>query len=385
MFFCLREKCVSEATIVRPEQIVAADPLFRPFVLKDLLLANRIVMSPMTRSFSPSGIPGDNVAAYYRRRVEGGVGLVITEGTYIAHRSSGDGSHIPRLESEATVAALRKVTDAVHKAGGRIFAQLWHMGQLGLPGKQIDPSVRLLGPSGLNGTGEGVDAPMSIAEIDSVIEAFGHSAAAAQRAGFDGIEIHAGHGYLLDQFFWQRSNKRTDRYGGGIAERTRFAVEVVRECRRRVGGGLPISLRWSQWKIQDFAAKLASSPDELTSFLEPLATSGVDIFHCSQRRFWDPEFPGSPLNLAGWTRKITGKPTITVGSVTLTSDTDGNPHDGAAQHVAMLAERLERAEFDLVAVGRAMIANPAWPRLVRRGDYHDLAAFVRPEIRDTLY
>jgi 2,4-dienoyl-CoA reductase-like NADH-dependent reductase (Old Yellow Enzyme family) len=373
------------ATPAPPALNAAADPLFRPFECKGLRLANRIVMSPMTRSFSPYGIPGDNVAAYYRRRAEGGVGLITTEGTYIAHRSSGDGSHIPRLDSEATVAAWRKVTDAVHKAGGHIFSQLWHIGIQGTPGKMVDPSVRLLGPSGIGTTFEAGDAPMSVREIDGVIEAYGHSAAAVQRAGFDGIEIHAGHGYLIDQFFWERTNKRTDAYGGDVAGRTRFGAEVVRECRHRVGPAFPISFRWSQWKIQDFAAKLVTTPAELERFLAPLADAGVDIFHCSQRRFWEPEFDGSPLNLAGWTKKLTGKPTTTVGSVTLASDTDGNPHGHPSGHIATLNACIDRGDYDLVAVGRAMIPNPHWAKLVRRGTYEDLAPFVRPEIRDTLY
>jgi 2,4-dienoyl-CoA reductase-like NADH-dependent reductase (Old Yellow Enzyme family) len=162
--------------------------------------------------------------------------------------------------------------------------------------------------------------------------------------------------------------------------RTRFAVEVIREIRGRVRPEFPVCLRFSQWKSQDYSAKLAQTPGELERFLEPLSAAGIDLFHCSQRRFWDAEFEGSPLNLAGWTKKITGKPTITVGSITLdqeftqsfrTTDT------AAATGIDELIERLERNEFDLVAVGRSLIVNPSWPAVVRRGALEELKPFQR--------
>ncbi|HWF11793.1 MAG TPA: hypothetical protein VG297_25170, partial [Bryobacteraceae bacterium] len=198
--------------------------------------------------------------------------------------------------------------------------------------------------------------------------------------GFDGVEIHGAHGYLVDQFFWDRTNQRTDLYGGDLVARTRFAVEVANEIRGRVGADFPVALRFSQWKIQDYAAKLASTPRELEAFLRPLASTGIDLFHCSTRRFWEPEFAESPLNLAGWTKKITGKPTITVGSVALNEDfTKSFASDEAAAVAGLedLLARLERAEFDLVAIGRSLIANPSWPRDVRSGGVAALRPFSR--------
>src|ERR1019366_3011802 len=135
--------------------------------------------------------------------------------------------------------------------------------------------------------------------INDVTRAFGEAAASAQRLGFDGVEIHGAHGYLLDQFFWHVTNRRTDGYGGDLPARTRFAVEVIREIRSRVTADFPVCLRYSQWKLQDYNAKLANSPNELERFLAPLTDAGVDLFHCSQRRIWEPEFEGSSLNLAG--------------------------------------------------------------------------------------
>src|SRR5580658_3158126 len=222
---------------------VDVSALFRPFTIKNLSLANRIVMAPMTRSKSPHGIPGENVAAYYRRRAEGGVGLIVTEGTYIAHPSSGFDPRVPHLYGDSALAGWQRVVDEVHAAGGRIFPQLWHVGMA-----YDDPSgrVRPLGPSGFKKPGEQTGEPMSQAEIDAVIEGFGVAAKNAKELGFDGIEIHGAHGYLLDQFFWEGTNRRTDRYGGDAAARTRFAVEVIAEVRRQVGADFPLVLRFSQ-------------------------------------------------------------------------------------------------------------------------------------------
>lgn len=360
--------------------------LFSPTRIGGLTLANRIAMSPMTRSFAIDHIVGPDIVDYYRRRAEGGIGLIFTEGTYIAHSTSGDGSRIPKLESENTVRAWKTVTDAVHAAGTPIFCQLWHIGLTGTPGKLVDPSIRLVGPSGLHRDGKPVSGPMSQREIDGIIEAYGYSAEAAQRAGFDGIEIHAGHGYLVDQFFWDRTNRRTDRYGGSLRDRTRFAVEIVQEIRQRVGSDFPISLRISQWKIGDYGARIANDPGELAEWLEPLAAAGITVLHGSQRRFWQAEFEGSDLNLAGWARKITGLPTIAVGSVTFErEDSPGQLLAGAVPQLTRLEEMLARGDFDMIAVGRAVIANPAWPQIIARGAFDELASFDALKAREALY
>lgn len=157
--------------------------------------------------------------------------------------------------------------------------------------------------------------PLTTEEVESLVTAFAQAAANAKSVGFDGIELHGAHGYLIDQFFWDRTNKRTDRYGGDLVGRTTFAVEIIKACRQAVGPDFPIVLRFSQWKLGAYDEKLAKTSEELASFLAPLSEAGVDIFHCSTRRFSQPEFAGSDLNLAGWTKKLTGKPCITVGSI----------------------------------------------------------------------
>ena len=226
---------------------------------------------------------------------------------------------------------------------------------------------------------------MTQQDIDDVVAAFAKAARDAKDVGFDAIELHGAHGYLIDQFFWEGTNQRDDQYGGSMENRGRFAVEIIKAVRAAVGPDYPIIFRFSQWKQQDYTARLAPTPELLEQFLAPLSDAGVDIFHCSQRRFWEPEFESSELNLAGWTRKITGKPCITVGSVGL----DGEflqfmvNTDKVAQtaNIDGLLERLDADEFDLVAVGRALLVDPQWADKVREGRFEDIAPFSRDALK----
>ncbi len=352
-------------------------------------------MAPMTRNHSPNGVPGEDVAAYYRRRAEGGVGLILTEGTAPNHPQARNMPNIPQIYGSEALAGWTKVVAGVHAAGGKIFSQIWHVGAVQGPGGTPKLPISPVSPSGLLKPDTKIGEPMTQADIDSMIEAYAQGAEAAQRVGFDGVEIHGAHGYLIDEFFWDGTNRRTDKYGGDLVGRTRFAVEIIRESRRRVGPNFPLLLRFSQWKGQDYDARLVTTPQKLAQFLEPLAAAGLDAFHCSTRRFWEPEFEGSDLNLAGWTKKITGKPTITVGSVSLNVDflasfrgvqDPSSQPDGAtarAAHMDRLLEMLARGDFDLVAVGRALLSDPAWAAKVRARQLAELRPFT-PEVLKTL-
>ncbi len=358
----------------------AQSPLFQPFSNGKLDLPNRVVMAPMTRMFSPDHVPGEDVAAYYRRRAEGGVGLILTEGTYLTHTSSGDNLRVPRVGGDQSLAGWKRVVDAVHGAGGKIAVQLWHIGMRPPSRANVDPNAKLVGPSGLLGDGTKLAEPMTSEEIEAIIAAYGESAANAKAIGFDGLEIHAGHGYLVDQFFWPVTNLRDDIWG---REPMRFGLEVVKACRAAVGPEFPISFRWSQWKIGYYTAKLAQSPKELEAFLQPLADAGVDIFHCSTRRFWEPEFEGSDLTLAGWTKKLSGKTVITVGSVGLDIDHTDRTAVATPVSIGRLEEMLARGDFDLVAVGRALLADPNWLEKVRTGRNDEMVPFSYA-LQDTL-
>lgn len=353
------------------------DGLFKPFTVKGMPLTNRIVMAPMTRYFCPDGKPGDDVAAYYQRRAENGCGLIITEGTWIDCPVASGYPNVPAFHGDA-LPAWRRVAEAVHGAGGRIIPQLWHVGGQRDPATSDNPALTPLSPSGIDVTLSARWQPMSREQIHGIVDAFARGARDAQAAGFDGVEVHGAHGYLLDQFLWHKTNRRSDEYGGSIENRVRFAVEIIAAMRAAVGPDFPILLRLSQWKAHDYAAKFAATPQELERFLTPLVAAGVDLFDCSQRRFWEPEFEGSNLNLAGWVKKLSGKPTITVGSVGLAGDFLGtvtNGEDSSTRDIGDLLERLEREEFDLVAVGRALLGDPAWIGKVRAGRFEALQPF----------
>ena len=210
--------------------------------------------------------------------------------------------------------------------------------------------------------------PMSESEIADVIAAFGRSAANAKAIGFDGIAIHGAHGYLIDSFFWQETNHRADRWGGDVAARTEFGAEVVRSIRRAIGPDLPIMLRFSQWKLQDYDGQTVSGPAQLETMVGILADAGVDIFDASTRRYQVPAFAGSPLTLAGWTKKLSGKACMAVGGVGLQKDLQGTFENGseAFDNLGDVRSRIANGEFDLVAVGRSILGDPDWVNKVER-------------------
>jgi 2,4-dienoyl-CoA reductase-like NADH-dependent reductase (Old Yellow Enzyme family) len=376
-------------------------PLFQPLKIRGVALKNRVVMAPMTRGFSPGGTPGSDVAAYYRRRVEGETGLLITEGVGIDHPAAlGDAGlnecNLPHMYGAEALAGWRRVVDGVHEAGGVIFPQLWHQGVMRKAGTGPNPDTPSCRPSGLWGpTGRTTSlaaedvaafavptAPMTDNDIADVIAAYGRSAAHAMDLGFDGIAVHGAHGYMPDNFLWEETNRRTDRWGGDRARRSRFAVEIVKTIRAAIGSSRPIVFRFSQWKQQDFRARLANTPQDLEEILGPLSEAGVDVFDASVRYFNRAEFDGSPLNLAGWAKKVTGKLSMAVGGIGLDKGTyDSQPYGVSrpAHNFEPLLERFARGEFDLVEVGRSLLHDPQWTYKVRVGE--DLQPFSEESLK----
>ena len=379
--------------------------LFSPFRIRHLELANRLVMAPMTRYFSPGHIPSALAPDYYARRVSGGVGLVISEATIVDEPHATAYEDVPGMFPGDAASSWGRVVDAVHRAGGRIFSQLWHTGAIRKPGVGPEPSLPAISPSGLLMPGVQSGRAMDQADIERVIQSFAAAAALAVEVGFDGVEIHGAHGYLVDQFLWEGTNRRSDGYGGTIEARVRFAVQLVDAVRKAIGPDSVLSFRFSQWKQQDYSARLARDPEQLARILQPLGEAGVDIFHASTRRFWEPEFSGSQLNLAGWAKEITGKPSITVGSVCLASDflNDSGTYESmmrdfestasASQEdllagvgelmsteagtggIRDLEQRLDCDEFDLVAAGRALLANPDLAKMIYDKQLHSLRPY----------
>lgn len=364
--------------------------LRQPFACKSLRLKNRFAMSPMTRWSAPGGLPTEQMAAYYRRRAEGDVGLIFSEGVGIDRPSSRCVSFVPNFCNDA-LPWWKTVLEGVHAAGASMVPQLWHVG--GVPAPPIFPGAQhepLESPSGLIGPAVPGGAPMTESDIAEVIASYGRAAADARRLGFDGVEVHAAHGYLVDQFFWDHTNKRTDRYGGAdIGARARFGAEVFREMRRRTGPDFALLMRISQWKTDFYDARIAATATELEQWLAPLVEAGVDVFDCSQRRFWEPEFAGSDLNFAGWVKKVSGRPTITVGSIGLDRDlfadfTQGGHSKSNTGSLLELARRFERGDFDLVAIGRVLLADPQWLLKVQHGRLDELEPYSAAAMQ-TLY
>jgi RpiB/LacA/LacB family sugar-phosphate isomerase len=375
-----RRRLAKVAALEGSDSLMTARQLFQPFGLKSLHLRNRIVMAPMTRSFSPGGVPTAKVADYYDRRVAGEVGLIISEGTVVNRPAASNDPDIPHFYGAEPLLGWKAVIDLVHRDGGTMAPQLWHMGVVAPKATGWLPAAPFEGPSGLVAPGKMGGVAMSALDIADTVSAFAQAAGEARRLGFDAVEIHGAHGYLIDQFFWGPTNQRTDAYGGKtLAERTRFAVEVIEAVRGATGPDFPICLRLSQWKLQDYGARLAATPREMEAWLDPLVRAGVDIFHCSQRRFWEPEFPDSDLNFAGWAKQLTGKPTITVGSVGLSGDFLGAFAGEAStpRSLAELLRRFDRGDFDLVAVGRALLADADWAQKIEEGRSSELRGFTR--------
>ncbi|MBM4507883.1 12-oxophytodienoate reductase, partial [Rhodococcus hoagii] len=194
----------------------------------------------------------------------------------------------------------------------------------------------------------------------------------------DGIALHGGHGYLLDSFLWEGTNKRDDEWGGDLERRTRFPVAVVKAIRAEIGEDYPIFYRFSQHKQQNYTARIAETPDELKVILGALADAGVDVFDASIRRFDIPAFEGSDVSLAGWAKKVTGAITMAVGSVGIGKSLRDSRIDGSApvvDNIPELEKRIGGGEFDLIAIGRLHLADPALASRLRAGE--PLPEFVR--------
>lgn len=341
---------------------MALEHLLSPHQFGDLELRNRVAMAPCTRCKCPGFLPTEEVAAYYARRARDGVGLLISEGTVISERANGYPG-APGIWSAEQAEAWKPVTRAVHDAGGLIVCQLWHVGAVAHPlttGGVLPDSPSGLSPEGRiarlrNEDGSdvhyGPSEAMSKERIEELISEYKNATARAMEAGFDGVEIHAAHGYLLDQFINLRWNQREDEWGG--EGRCRLAGEVTRAVINECGAGRTL-LRFSP--MMSVAGEGWRKPTEtLPLLLNTLWESGLRLLHASNMKYDEANMPGDeggdPIPLHQATRALWRGDLVGVGSLT--------------------PERADRAiaedEIDVAAFGRALIANPDFVSRAREG------------------
>lgn len=346
--------------------------LFTPLRLGPLTLPNRIVMAPMTRCRAIGNVPNELMERYYRLRAE--AGLIITEGTSPSPNGLGY-ARIPGIYSEAQIAGWRKVTDAVHAAGGRIFVQLMHCGRVAHPAN-LPAGARLVAPSALAAPGEmwtdsqgmqshPVPAEMTEADIEAAIGEYATACRNAIAAGFDGVELHGANGYLIDQFLNTASNRRTDRWGGSIENRIRFAVEVARAAAAAIGPER-VGMRISPYGVFNGMASDAEMDALYLRLAEALSDIGLVYLHIV-----DHSSMGAPPVSAELKARLR---TAFKGRYILSGG-----YDAARAHAD-----LEAGKGDLVAFGRPFIANPDLVHKLRTGGEltpADPATFYTPDAK----
>ncbi|WP_017463154.1 alkene reductase [Dyella ginsengisoli] len=340
--------------------------LFQPITVGDLKLPNRIVMAPLTRNRAGEGnTAGALQATYYSQRAS--AGLIIAEATQVVPEGQGYIA-TPGIHSDAQVASWKEVTDAVHAAGGRIVLQLWHVGRIShtslQPGGKAPVAPSAIRADAKVFTTEGfsdVSEPraLELTEIPALIDSYRIAARRAIEAGFDGVEVHGANGYLIDQFLRDKTNRRTDAYGGSIENRTRLLFEVCEAVAKEIGAGRT-GVRLSP--LTPFGDIADSDPQALFNrAVERLATLDLAFIHVIEGETGGNREP-QPFDYAAMRRPFKGAWIV------------NNGYDRA-----MAIEAVASGKADLVAFGRAFIANPDLPRRLRED------APLNPLDGDTLY
>jgi N-ethylmaleimide reductase len=330
----------------RSKEITMSDILFSPWKLGRTEIKNRVVMAPMTRSRCPGNSPGDIVATYYSQRAE--AGLNITEGTSPSPNGLGY-ARIPGLFAPRHVQDWRKVTDAVHGAGGRIFVQLMHTGRVSHP-LNMPGGSRILAPSPIalsskmwtDAQGEQpypVPQEMTEEDIRMTIDEYVRSAKLAMEAGFDGVELHGANGYLINQFLNTGSNQRKDQWGGGIENRIRFAIEIARQVSAKIGGE-GVGMRLSPYGVFNEMAIDPTMEDTFERLVAELNGIGIGYVHLV-----DHSSMGAPEVKPSIKQKIRA---AFRGTLILSGG-----YDRTRAEIDLVAKK-----GDLIAFGRPFISNP---------------------------
>lgn len=334
-------------------------PLWSPAQIGPTQLSNRVALAPMTRiSATEDGHATERMAAYYEAYARGGFGLLITEGIYPDTRHSQGYLFQPGIATKEQAQSWVKVVDTVHSAGARIFAQLMHAGAQTQGNRFVDSTI---GPSAIAPKGEqlafyrgegpyAVPEEMTATQMDEVRNGFVAAALNAREAGFDGVEIHGANGYLLDQFLTDYLNHRTDTYGGSPENRVRFAAEICRAVREAVGPDMTVGIRISQAKVSDNDHRWSGGTEEARIIFETLGATGIDFIHTTEYRAAAPAFEGGVESLAALAKQHSGVTVIANGNL-------DDPETAASL--------LREGDADVIALGKAALANRNWPHRVR--------------------
>jgi 2,4-dienoyl-CoA reductase-like NADH-dependent reductase (Old Yellow Enzyme family) len=331
--------------------------LFAPIVINGHTVKNRLSVAPMTRiTATQDGRATETMTRYYERFARGGFGTVITEGIYTDQAFSQGYVHQPGMTDEAQADAWKPVVNGIKAHGAFAIAQMMHAGAISQSNRFCDTTV---GPSAIQPKGEqmtfyhgkdryALPVAMTEAQIADAINGFAESAARAiQVGGFDAIEIHGANGYLLDQFLTDYANTRADWWGGATASRVRLSLETFKAVRAKVGARVPVGIRISQGKVNDYHHKWADAERDAEIVFGSLAAAGADFIHVTEFEAWKPAFTAGGPSLMHLAKRYAPKAAIFA---------NGSLHK-VEQAVAALDDGA-----DIVTIGRGALANPDFPK-----------------------
>lgn len=329
--------------------MMGSDTIFTPLSVKDLTFKNRLGIAPMTRmSAGPDSIPRNDVFAFLVRRAENGAAVVFTEAIVTDYESSQGYPGQARLTTAKQIAAWAPVVQKIQQKGAAAFMQMFHCGRMAWP--DINPANRSIAPSCISPKQKNpfTEAPypppdaMSLFDIDHVINGFAETAKGAVAAGFDGIEIHGAHGYLVNQFLSSYSNKRSDKYGGSTENRFRFAREIIQAVRAVVPEKLILSFRISNWGIADMEVSLFENKEEWQELVKLISAEDIDVLSISTYDFSEKAF-GTEQNMTQISREATDLPIMICGKI----------HDRTSAERAL-------QDADIALSAKTSLLNPNW-------------------------
>ena len=333
--------------------------LFEPYTVKSMTLRNRIVMTPIGTNFAEhTGEVNERIIDYYKQRAKGGTGLITIEAASVYSPQGASGSYQLRIDHDNYIPGLYRLCESIHDCGSKISILLNHAGSAA-NGKitNIQPVSASDIPSKAGGE---IPRPLKVEEIYEIVKKYGEAAARAQACGFDCVEIHAGHSYLLSQFMSPTTNKRTDEFGGCPENRARFTKLVVEEVRKQVGPMFPIFVRISADELMEGGNTLEDTLELLSYFQEE-----VDAFDVSAGLNGSLQFQIDANYLKdGWrsymakaVREKYNKPCVTMGNI---------------RDPRVADDILERGDADIIGMGRGLIADPHWVKKVATGHEDDI-------------